>query len=1098
MLCCSWSVARLLQGSHHHTVILDENSLKRQVLPQVFKRGRDYFLRDLVLAWEVDGDVISGAVQGTGRDPYETEVIWTGRTLRARCTCPYDGGICKHAVALTLEALHRHGGMPAPDRLRDGPVAGRMGAVQAAREQVAASPAAPPISPAAPDPDLPAWEEHLRAALDASRVAAVPEVGSTEVVCRVYLDQQGMAISLGQARFGKRGLGKEYPLTSSGDQLYGRFAESYRRLIQLLTPRHYYSLYGRLRVPGEFVDACLDILGRLPFVFVGDTGRPLRVVLPPLRGTVSLRETEGGLRLASAFTTAAGEAWQAPEGAGVLLGNRLWVVAGGDFHPVVSADPPELLMIAGAREVVIPEEDLGRFITRYLPRLQARTALELPPRLAARLIGDLPPRPVLTVREEDGVLVLDLRFAYGDGPPQVWSGAAAPDLVEVATPDETRWARRDRAAEEAAHGRLAAWGLARDSDGLYRVVGEAALDFISERLPSLAAAWEVYGEERLNRLRVARAAPRTGVRLTSGIDWFDLELSLDHGEGRLETAELLPVLRSGARYVRLADGRALRLPEGWAEEQRRLLAEMDEPQVVDGRLRLRRWDAPLAGAWLKAADEWQADGAWRSLAGLLRGFRGIPGADPPRSLRAELRPYQRHGYDWLCFLRDHGLHGILADEMGLGKTVQALALLLAEKEEGRARGASLVVVPTSLVFNWLDEVRRFAPDLRVLPLTGPDRAARFGDVDDHDLVVTTYPLLRRDGERLAAHAFHYLILDEAQQIKNPASQTAAAARALPARHRLALTGTPLENNLTELWSLFDFLMPGFLGSHRGFTERYARPIQEGGDREAMARLKRRIHPFILRRVKRDVAADLPPRTETVLTCELAPAQRKLYQQVLASCRRRVFAEVEERGIARSRITILDALLKLRQVCCHPRLLKLPGSRIDASAKLELFRDLIGGIVAEGHRVLVFSQFVGMLAILREDMERLGIAYEYLDGRTRDREARVRRFQEGDVPAFLISLKAGGTGLNLTAASYVIHVDPWWNPAVEAQATDRAHRIGQDRPVFSYKLITRGTVEEKILALQQRKQTLADSILAAESALGKHLTREDLEALFRLD
>lgn len=438
---------------------------------------------------------------------------------------------------------------------------------------------------------------------------------------------------------------------------------------------------------------------------------------------------------------------------------------------------------------------------------------------------------------------------------------------------------------------------------------------------------------------------------------------------------------------------------------------------------------------------------------------------------------------------------------GDGVCKHAVALLLAEKASGRAAGPSLAVVPTSLVFNWLDEVRRFAPGLSVLPLVGPDRADRFDAAGEHDLVLTTYPLLRRDGERLAGREYHYLILDEAQNIKNPASQTARAAKALRARHRLALTGTPLENNLFELWSLFDFLMPGFLGSLERFTARYARPIQEGADGEALARLRRRIHPFVLRRLKRDVAADLPPRTETVLTCELAPAQRKLYRQVLAASRERVFAEVEAKGIARSRITILDALLKLRQVCCHPQLLRLPGNRVRDAAKLDLFRDLIEEVVAGGHRALVFSQFVGMLALLREELDRLGVAYEYLDGRTpaRECEARVKRFQErDDVPVFLISLKAGGTGLNLTAASYVIHVDPWWNPAVEAQATDRAHRLGQDRHVFSYKLIARGTVEEKILELQRRKQALADGLLATEAALAKHLTREDLEALFSAD
>ena len=432
-------------------------------------------------------------------------------------------------------------------------------------------------------------------------------------------------------------------------------------------------------------------------------------------------------------------------------------------------------------------------------------------------------------------------------------------------------------------------------------------------------------------------------------------------------------------------------------------------------------------------------------------------------------------------------------------TVQALALLLkSKKQEGKK--PSLVVVPASVVTNWQEEAEKFAPSLSVLDLTGPGRADRFAKIGDHDLCVTNYALLRRDVERLAEIDFRYVILDEAQNIKNPESQTARASKRLRADHRLALTGTPIENRLSELWSIFDFLMPGLLGSLSRFRQQYEAPITVRADREAEARLRRRIYPFILRRMKQEVAKDLPEKFESVLHCDLLPEQRALYRDVLALTRKTLFAEIEEKGIARSAISILAALLKLRQVCCHPRLLKLPvePDRL-VSAKMEMLEEMVAELVAEGHRALIFSQFTEMLAIIREWLDEEEIPYEYLDGSTKDRAERVRHFNEDEsVPLFLISLKAGGTGLNLTGADYVIHFDPWWNPAVEDQATDRAYRIGQTKNVFAYKFICKGTVEDKLVELQKRKRDLVAGVLGAESSLGKSLTREDLEDLFSFE
>jgi SNF2 family DNA or RNA helicase len=452
--------------------------------------------------------------------------------------------------------------------------------------------------------------------------------------------------------------------------------------------------------------------------------------------------------------------------------------------------------------------------------------------------------------------------------------------------------------------------------------------------------------------------------------------------------------------------------------------------------------------------------------------------------------------NWLQFLREHGLAGVLADDMGLGKTVQTLAHLLVERESGRADRPSLVIAPTSLMTNWRQEAAKFAPALRVLVLHGLDRRAHFERIPEHDLVLTTYPLLPRDLPQLLEHEFHCVILDEAQFIKNAKTTYAQAACQLKARHRLCLTGTPMENHLGELWSLFHFLLPGFLGDELAFNSRFRRPIEKHADADRRGVLARRVAPFLLRRRKEQVALELPPKTEITQSVELGGAQRDLYESVRLAMHARVREEVAKKGLARSRIIVLDALLKLRQICCHPQLLALPAAKkVKDSAKLELLLELLNTLLAEGRRVLLFSQFTSLLALIETELAKRAIRYVLLTGDTTDRATPVEQFQRGEVPLFLISLKAGGTGLNLTAADTVIHYDPWWNPAVENQATDRAHRIGQDKQVFVYRLIAVGTVEEKIAALQVRKRELVDGLLNAEGTGKVELTAEDLDFLF---
>ena len=639
--------------------------------------------------------------------------------------------------------------------------------------------------------------------------------------------------------------------------------------------------------------------------------------------------------------------------------------------------------------------------------------------------------------------------------------------------------------------------------------------FMDEALPALEdAGWEVEFDDDFRHFALEVEAWEADLVESDG-GWFDLDMGIIVDGDRLPLAPLLAALfRSDARWLdtgllqEIADDEVIelrtqanlriRVPAGRLKPLATTLIDLfDGFSGSDTTLRLSRFDAPRL-AELTDRRRWQfrGQGDVIALADQLTAAQGIRHIDAPVGLGLELRSYQREGLAWLQFLREQNLAGILADDMGLGKTAQALAHLLLEKESGRLDRPALIVLPTSLIFNWKNEAARFAPALSVLSLHGVERKGRFGEIPQHDVVLTTYPLLWRDAPELMQHRYHLLILDEAQTVKNARSKGAEVVRKIDARHRLCLTGTPLENHLGELWSQFDFLLPGFLGASNTFTKYWRTPIEKQGDARRRDLLAQRIRPFILRRKKEEVARELPPKTIIVRKVELAGSQRDLYETVRAAMDAMVREEVANKGFGRSQIVILDALLKLRQVCCDPRLVKAAAAqRVKERAKLNLLMTMLPEQVDEGRRILLFSQFTSMLALIETELKHVGLDYVKLTGDTTDRETPVRRFQAGEVPVFLISLKAGGIGLNLTAADTVIHYDPWWNPAVENQATDRAHRIGQDKPVFVYKLIVAGSIEEKILALQERKSELAAGILSEDSNVDLKFGADDLAALF---
>ncbi len=652
--------------------------------------------------------------------------------------------------------------------------------------------------------------------------------------------------------------------------------------------------------------------------------------------------------------------------------------------------------------------------------------------------------------------------------------------------------------------------------------GKRVLTFLGRDAPEL---WQGFISQRMPALEREgwrhEIAEDFGPRVVEHVGLFDMQVedsksggfALDFGieidgirrpllpiltrlleRGGMEAAQVI----DGEVITSLDDGRIVKLP---AERIGRLLAIMGDLIEAAGEREDDTLVLPMAEApqVLELEDLLQA--RWKNAASIeatIERFRGEAEIAPsrvPESFKASLRPYQQHGVDWLQHLRSHDMAGFLADDMGLGKTAQTIAHILIEHEEGRLDRPALIVVPTSLVSNWTNELAKFAPTLSIAILHGLDRHERRAQLGSYNVVITTYTVLARDIAEMIEIPWHIVVLDEAQAVKSPDAKATRAVCQLDSRHRICLSGTPIENNLEELWSQFAFLMPGLLGDRRSFAKRFRTPIEKKGDPVRRLQLVRRIKPFILRRTKSEVATELPPKHTILRRITLAPQQRELYETIRATLYERVREQIAVHSLAKSRIVVLDALLKLRQACCDPRLVKLPSAReVDCSSKLDDLLEMMGEMLAEGRRILLFSQFTSMLDLIKPRLKEVGITFVELRGDTRDRAEPVRSFEAGEVPVFLISLKAGGRGLNLTSADTVIHYDPWWNPAVEDQASDRAHRIGQTKSVFVYKMIAADTVEERILELQERKAALAKIAFSEEDEI-PGLEFDEIEYLF---
>jgi SNF2 family DNA or RNA helicase len=759
------------------------------------------------------------------------------------------------------------------------------------------------------------------------------------------------------------------------------------------------------------------------------------------------------------------------------------MVTGEHICRIDPATPWEwLLALRKLGSIRAPEDERDELLSAVFESTSA-PAIQMPENAG---IAEMPAKLVPAVRISQGSerrpgeprLAVELSFHYDNV--QLKYGDPRRAIFDNTS---HRVLRRDMASEQQAFhdlSQVAYVGNEYDRQGPHWNVSEKNLPALVARLGSLGWRLDFEGKS-------FRAPGQGSLSISSGIDWFDLDGEVDYGGTVARLPALLEALQRNDKLVHLADGSFGVLPEEWLK---RLSTIANIGEMKDGVVRFTRSQTGLLDALLATQPGISFDEGFAQAREQLQRFKGIAPADQPATFTGQLREYQREGLGWMRFLDDFGFGGCLADDMGVGKTVQVLALLEARRTAPDRSAPSLVVVPRSLIFNWMQEAQRFAPELRVLDHTGGARSIeRF---PDHDLVLTTYGTMRRDIAKLKDYEFDYLILDEAQAIKNVGTDTAKAVRLLRGRRRLAMSGTPVENHLGELWSLFEFLNPGMLGGAKVLRAAGSELRNPGeGTRTLLAHALR---PYILRRTKSQVAKELPEKTEQTVFCELDKEQRRLYDEMREFYRASLLQRVDDEGLAKSKMHVLEALLRLRQAACHPGLLDAKRKK-ESSAKLDSLLGHLESVMEEGHKALVFSQFTSLLAIVKDRLDQASIPYEYLDGKTRDRESCVERFQKDEkCRLFLVSLKAGGLGLNLTAAEYVFLLDPWWNPAVESQAIDRAHRIGQTNQVFAYRLIARDTVEEKVLELQKSKRDLADAIISADNSLIRTLQREDLELL----
>lgn len=1038
-----------------------------------WRRGYEYHLKDMVFDTYPEKNFYMGKVKGNFQDHYNTDLIFKKNKVEARCNCPLKEEWCKHAVAVGLKAIDEHAyedwletkfGMEFdfPDEnttLTEQPKGNYIFHFNPKRKANFFSIL---VMSRETGKVVRQIENILRALIEAQKQDPNFELNNSQKI-EVAIFQQLLTIS----RQDKKAGWYDIPITKFGPM---------------------FSLLSR-------ADEVLDekTKNRLKF-----TDEEWKLVL-------NVNISQGGTILLALE-------WKRPNSDEVYPFEEVryfsrhlkWGRYKNIIFPtnVAMQVVPQSLLKSSFTD--LKDSDGGKFIYEELPKLRKVIDVNIDENISKLMLEERPPLNIVTMGiDYDQSLKATLEFEYdGVRVPFSKTSEKTPYItVKKQGEDFVYWIKRNYKHEIEAYNMLLACRFVPMQTNNLALEKENAIDFYNYYIKQAGEGWKFVEKDDISFFKLMDEPFRMCAKIDfsqESQDSFEIQLYGRVGEEIINFDEVYDTIQSGEKYSRIRSLGFVEFPAQNIYAMMRAFNSFDVYRNDENKFTVKTYRAGLISELKNLDVELVLSDEFKTFWEQMSTFSTHDGTNLPTHATAEFREYQLKGFGWLWFMYKYGLNGILADDMGLGKTLQALTVLQKAKEVDGSM-PTLVICPTTVVFNWESEIQKFAPELTCLKLAGSDRKNHFKEIPNYDVVITSYALIRRDIKHFKDINFRYIILDESQNIKNAMSQTAQAVKQLQANHKLALSGTPIENKLEELWSVFDFLMPGFLLSVAEFNARYVNPIMERQDKTVEKRLKLQIYPFILRRMKRDVAKDLPDKVENIAYCELTDEQKDFYLQVLDSTKEELFKSIEQNGLEKSRLSIFSALLRLRQICCHPRLYdKENVKHIMSSGKFEKLKSMLEEIISEGHRVLLFSQFVNMLDIVKGWLEREGIEYEYLTGKTKDRQAAVEHFNNSKIPIFLISLKAGGTGLNLTGADYVIHYDPWWNPAVEDQATDRAYRIGQTKKVFVYRLITKNTVEEKIQKLKTIKRNLVDSVISVDRNIVKSLTMDDIREIFSAD
>ena len=1038
-----------------------------------WRRGYEYHLKDMVFDTYPEKNFYMGKVKGNFQDHYNTDLIFKKNKVEARCNCPLKEEWCKHAVAVGLKAIDEHA---YEDWLET-----KFG-----------------VEPSFPDENTALTEEpdgsyifHFNPKRKANFFSILVRSRETGKIVRqienilralIETQKQNPDFELNNSQKVEVEIFKQLLMISRQDKKAGWYD---------IPITKFGPMFSLLKLADEVLDE--KTKDRLKFV-----DEEWKLVL-------NVNSSQGGTIMLSLE-------WKRPDKDDVYPLEEVRYFSRhlkwGRYKNIIF--PTNIAMQAIPQNLLkssftdLKDAEGGKFIYEELPKLREIMEVNIDESISKLMLEERPPLNIVTLGiDYDQSLKAELEFEY-DGVKVPFSKQADKSpYISVKKPGEdlVYWIKRNFKHEQDAYNMLLACRFVPMQTNNLALEKENAIDFYNYYIKQAGDGWKFIEKDDMNFFKLIPAPFKLCAKVdfsTESQDSFEIELYGQVGEEIIDFDEIYETIQSGEKYSRIRSLGFVEFPAQDIYSMMRAFNSFDVYRNDDNKFIVKTYRAGLLSELKNLNIELVLSETFQKFWEQISTFSPDEGLELPQTATAEFREYQLKGYGWLWFMYKYGLNGILADDMGLGKTLQALTVLQKAKEVDGPM-PTLVICPTTVVFNWESEIQKFAPELTCLKLSGTERRGLFKKIPEYDVVITSYALIRRDVDKLKDINFRYVILDESQNIKNAMSQTAQAVKKLQASHKLALSGTPIENKLEELWSVFDFLMPGFLLSMAEFNSRYVNPIMERQDKTVEKRLKLQIFPFILRRMKRDVAKDLPDKVENIAYCELTDEQKDFYLQVLDSTKEELFKSIEQNGLEKSRLSIFSALLRLRQICCHPRLYdKENVKHVMSSGKFEKLKVLLEEIISEGHRVLLFSQFVNMLDIIKAWLEREGIEYEYLTGKTKDRQAAVERFNSSKIPIFLISLKAGGTGLNLTGADYVIHYDPWWNPAVEDQATDRAYRIGQTKKVFVYRLITKNTVEEKIQKLKTVKRNLVDSVISVDRNIVKSLTMDDIREIFSAD